>query len=379
MSEGANSKSFADCLAFTLIHDSGFSPAPGGGGLVKRDLGASSYVMVMCVVSNGSTQEQVINNINNSLLRVKNIAHQDGARHSVMMSIIYVFENYADFSPYLAPVFRQVQEEMDKNGMLVDLIIYDMQPGIYVTVSGRKPDKNIRQALEESKQFVGMDYYTRSQILEGKRQQRRTVYEQLRPVRHKNPINPVIVLIVINVAIFILDLILETKFGYKPFRYHGIQNSTLILDGDVWRLFTAMFLHADIGHLAGNMISLLYLGFVVRRYYTDIEFMIIYLLSGLFGSFLSFLFMTNSFSLGASGAIMGLGGVLIYRMFFGKHAKSFRQAGNYLILAFMVLYNLFYGLTQTGIDNYGHFGGFAAGFLIALIINTIRLRRGKNV
>lgn len=374
MSEGANCKSFADSLAFSLIHDAGFSPIAGGGGLVKRDLGAMSCAMVMCVVAGNSTQEQIISNINNSIQRARSIACVDSMRRSAMMSVIYVFEDYGDFSPFLAPVFKGKQKEMDENGFLVDFIIYDMRPGIYVTISGRKPDKNIRCVLEDSKHLINMDYYTRSQVLEEKKQRRRVVYRQLRPIRHTNPISPVWILICINVGIFALDLIFSAKYGYKPLQYYGIQNTTLILDGDVWRLFTAMFLHADIAHLAGNMISLLYLGSVVRKYYTDLEFIIVYLLSGLFGCFLSFMFLTESFSLGASGAIMGLGGVLIYRMFFGEYSKSFRQAGNYLMLAFMVIYNLFYGLIRTGIDNYGHFGGFIAGFFIAFVINKIRNR-----
>ena len=372
MSEGANGKSFADLLAFSLIHESGFSPVAGGGCLAKRDLGAVSFAMVMCVVAGGDSSDKIINNINNSLDRVVNFAQQGSNSHSAMMSIIYVFENYANFSPFLAPVLRSRQAEMDEQGLIVDLIVYDMLSGIFTTVSGRKVHKSVRDTLEDAKPYAGMDMYTRTQVLEKKRQQRKTVYEQLRTVRHTNPLSPVWVLIIINISIFILDMILSASYGYKPLEAFGIQNTTLIIEGDVWRLFTSMFLHADITHLAGNMIALWYLGKVVRRYYTDIEFMIIYLASGLFGSFLSFLFLRQSFSLGASGAIMGLGGVLIYRMFFGAHSKSFRQAGNYLMLAFMVVYNLLYGLIQTGIDNYGHFGGFGAGFFIAFIMYKIR-------
>jgi len=372
MSEGANSKSFADLLAFSLIHDSGFSPVAGGGCLAKRDLGAVSFAMVMCVIANGDSPDKIINNINNSLSRVRSFAQQGSNNHSATMSIIYVFDNYADFSPFLAPVLRERQKEMDQQGLLVDLIVYDLFPGIFTTISGRKVHKTVRDTLEDVRPYAGMDTYTRAQVLEQKRQQRKTVYQQLRPIRHTNPFNPVWILIIINVSIFILDIILSARYGYKPLEAFGIQNTTLIIEGDVWRLFTSMFLHADIAHLAGNMIALLYLGGVVRRYYTDLEFMIIYLCSGLFGSILSFFFLTNSFSLGASGAIMGLGGVLIYRMFFGAHAKSFRQTGNYLMLAFMVVYNLFYGLIQTGIDNYGHFGGFGAGFFIAFLMYKIR-------
>ena len=130
MSEGANCKSFADSLAFSLIHDAGFSPIAGGGGLVKRDLGAMSCAMVMCVVAGNSTQEQIISNINNSIQRARSIACVDSMRRSAMMSVIYVFEDYGDFSPFLAPVFKGKQKEIDENGFLVDFIIYDIKPGI---------------------------------------------------------------------------------------------------------------------------------------------------------------------------------------------------------------------------------------------------------
>ena len=129
-----------------------------------------------------------------------------------------------------------------------------------------------------------------------------------------------------------------------------------------------MFLHADITHLSGNMFSLYYLGTIIRRYYSDSEFWLIYLISGLAGNLLSFFF-TDYLSLGASGAIMGLGGVLIYRMFFDREAKRFRHMGNYLMFGFMVLFNLFYGIfSEANIDNYGHFGGFFAGLLLAWLL-----------
>lgn len=67
--------------------------------------------------------------------------------------------------------------------------------------------------------------------------------------------------------------------------------------------------------------------------------------SGLAGSLLTLLFMDGATrSLGASGAIMGLGGVLIYRSFLENPQDAFRYAGSYFIIAFMVIYNLFYGL-----------------------------------
>lgn len=83
-------------------------------------------------------------------------------------------------------------------------------------------------------------------------------------------------------------------------------------------------------------------------------------------------------SLGASGAIMGLGGVLIYRMFFGKSARAFRYAGSYFIIAFMVIYNLFYGLFAENVNNYAHFSGFLTGFFLAMLFEKLRQRKNSG-
>ena len=126
------------------------------------------------------------------------------------------------------------------------------------------------------------------------------------------------------------------------------------------------------------MLFLFYLGSITVRYYNNAEFFAVYFISGLCGNILS-LFLTDYRSLGASGAIMGLGGLVIYRMFFGKNAKLFRKSGNYLIFAVMIVFNLFYGVVvaEANIDNYGHFGGFIGGFLVAFAISGIR-RLTKN-
>ena len=173
-----------------------------------------------------------------------------------------------------------------------------------------------------------------------------------------------------------LDLIFEAKLGYQPIEYFGIQYNGAVLEGEWWRLITSIFLHADFSHLLGNMLMLVYLSSILNNFYSDLEYWIVYLTSGLAGSLLTLLLMDSSArSLGASGAIMGLGGVLIYRMFFGKSARAFRYAGSYFIIAFMVVYNLIYGLFVENVNNYAHFSGFITGFLLAMLFEKIKVRR----
>ena len=70
---------------------------------------------------------------------------------------------------------------------------------------------------------------------------------------------------------------------------------------------------------------------------------------------------------------MGMGGVLIFMLFFSKNRKQFRSTGNFFSLGFMVFYNLVYGVirTSSNINNFAHFGGFVAGFVIALIVERV--------
>jgi len=112
-----------------------------------------------------------------------------------------------------------------------------------------------------------------------------------------------IFLISINTLLFVLF-----SFGFKNVFYLLVQNNYYIIYNlEIWRLFTSMFLHVDILHLFSNMVSLLIFGAYVELNYSKEEFIFIYLLSGLTGSFCSMMLLPLfTISLGASGAIFGL-------------------------------------------------------------------------
>ena len=195
-------------------------------------------------------------------------------------------------------------------------------------------------------------------------------------LRYFGPSNMIViyVLIALNVLVFIAGVMLEAKYGADYLKVYGIQSTAKIYSGEVWRLLSAMFLHADIYHLSGNMLSLFYLGMVVSRFFTKTEVLITYFLSGIVGNVLSLAFLpANINSLGASGAVLGFGGVLIYMLIFSENKREFRSAGNFFSLGLMVVYNLVYGVVMTGsnINNFAHFGGFIAGFLMALLFERV--------
>jgi rhomboid protease GluP len=176
-------------------------------------------------------------------------------------------------------------------------------------------------------------------------------------------------LIVINIVVWllmngyakILNIGVENLF--TPF---GAKENFRIIAGEYWRFLTPVFLHADIKHLLMNCLSLFVFGKIVEGLYGHKKFAFIYLASGIMGNIASFMFSPHS-AVGASGAIFGLLGALIY--FSVENPKICkRYFGNDILI--MVVVNLVYGFVSPGIDNFGHVGGLIGGFLTSGIVKV---------
>lgn len=152
---------------------------------------------------------------------------------------------------------------------------------------------------------------------------------------------------------------------------YGAKFNPLILEGEWWRFFTPIFLHIGLLHLAMNTLALYYLGALVERIYGNTRFLFIYLFAGFFGSLASFVFSPN-LSAGASGAIFGCFGALLY---FGviNPKLFFRTMGMNILVVIGI--NLAFGFTVPGIDNAGHLGGLAGGFAAAGIVHIPKRKR----
>lgn len=143
----------------------------------------------------------------------------------------------------------------------------------------------------------------------------------------------------------------------------GAKVNWLIMEGEWWRLFAPIIIHIGLLHLAMNTLALYYLGMTVERIYGNIRFLFIYIFAGFIGSLASLLFSPN-ISAGASGAIFGCFGALLY---FGViNPRLFFRTMGYNIL-FVIAINLLFGFSVTGIDNAGHIGGLIGGFIAAAI------------
>ncbi|WP_417899606.1 rhomboid family intramembrane serine protease [Bacillus haimaensis] len=146
---------------------------------------------------------------------------------------------------------------------------------------------------------------------------------------------------------------------------YGAKFNPLILDGEWWRFFTPIFLHIGIIHLLLNTLALYYLGTAVERIYGNTRFLFVYLFAGFAGSLASFVF-TPSISAGASGAIFGCFGALLFVGI--AYPKLFLRTMGMNILV-LIGVNLTIGFAIPGIDNAGHIGGLIGGFLAAAIVH----------
>ena len=168
------------------------------------------------------------------------------------------------------------------------------------------------------------------------------------------------ILIGINVLIFLFGLLLnKSNFLINLFANYA----PFIVQGDYYRLFTSMFIHVDIFHILFNMYALYILGSQAESFFGKGKFLLIYILSGLSGSLLSILLNQNTASIGASGAIFGIMGALLY---FGYNYRVY--LGNTLVrqLVPIIIMNLGLGFILTGVDNFAHIGGLVGGIFASM-------------
>lgn len=152
------------------------------------------------------------------------------------------------------------------------------------------------------------------------------------------------------------------------FQAAGTMDSTAVLSGQWWRIFTAIMLHADVAHLATNLsIGVVLFGLAMGRYGTGTGLLAAYL-AGIAGNILSLFLNAKPFhGLGASGMVMGALGLLAAQSLLpGEHKRKSMKYFVSGVAAGTMLFVL-YGLSP-GTDLAAHFGGFVAGLLLGLTL-----------
>lgn len=191
------------------------------------------------------------------------------------------------------------------------------------------------------------------------------------------------VLLVILVISWGLQEVLGGSTDSETLIKFGSTYGERILQGEIWRLFSAMFLHIGLPHLLLNAFALFNLGRDMERRYGHGRFILIYLASGYFGNLVSFMLRGPfEFSAGASGAIFGLlGAELGFLIFHRRQLGTFGREQQRQLVRVLVI-NLVIGLLVFQINNAAHVGGFIAGLTLGYLTAPRYLpvidQQGKN-
>ncbi len=168
------------------------------------------------------------------------------------------------------------------------------------------------------------------------------------------------ILICLNILFYIAPILTNT--------YEKILSSFCIYPlairlGQYYRLLTGTFLHANIVHLLFNCYALYVIGTQLESFLGKFKYLIVYLFSAITGSLLSMAFLKNGVSIGASGAIFGLMGSLVY---FGYHYRIYLGTALKSQIIPLIVFNLLIGLTLNNVDLAAHVGGLIGGYLITM-------------
>jgi membrane associated rhomboid family serine protease len=213
------------------------------------------------------------------------------------------------------------------------------------------------------------------------------------PFRTKNPPEhfPYVTLVLISVNVLIYLLTSLGNYGLSVddtvLEQFAVTHNTLSL----WRLTTAMFLHANLEHIIGNMLFLWIFGAAVEGRLRPAKFLIVYFVAGWTGGLLSDLVLgavsPDAPSLGASGAIMGIAGAYLFmfpfsriRLFYVVPLGFFWRFGlaewqAIWVVAVYVGMDVLFGIVLHSADGVGHFahlGGFGTGLLTVWLMRARR-------
>lgn len=198
--------------------------------------------------------------------------------------------------------------------------------------------------------------------------------------RSRNQLKPylTILLVAVNVIVFFFLALQGMTEDPEFMLYHGAMYVPYIVEnGEYYRLISSMFLHFGFEHLMNNMVVLAVIGVNLEHELGKIKYLLIYFASGLCGNILSAVWDIRlgeyAVSAGASGAIFGLIGALLY-----VAVRNRGRVGtiNGRGILFMIIISLYYGFTSGGVDNMAHIGGLVSGFLMAVLL--YRKRKGKQ-
>ena len=260
-------------------------------------------------------------------------------------------------------IFLDINKVPDNTFKNMDIIYIDSLKDV-------PKNKILTSAFKKIKTNLSTDQIDLEEIIQKtedvniKTQKKNKIYEDI--FKPKNPI--ITNIIMFTCILYFIFMVFNTNGNLSALNLikHGANYQPYIKAGEWYRLFSCIFVHASILHLLLNMYALKIIGSQVESYLGKLRYVVVFIVSGLIGSLFSAIF-TKGVSVGASGAIFGVLGSLLYftyhyRIILGNSLK-------YEILP-VVLFNLIIGLFIPGVDISAHIGGLIGGIFTTMAVGV---------
>lgn len=268
---------------------------------------------------------------------------------SLKMNVLSIFLNLGDNvtedlseNPDALCIKVTEEEDIDKNEVLTK-VFPDLTKKLSFTEKGMELFMKITNDIEKHNQDDAKKV--------------ENVFKMKKPIITYSLVIINILMYIIPILFGIYETILDKYSIYGP----------AVRAGQYYRLITGTFIHANIFHLFFNCYALTILGSQLESFLGKPKYLVVYLFSAVIGSLFSVTFAGNYYSIGASGAIFGLMGSLVY---FGYHYRVY--LGNVIKSQIipLILMNLGIGFLVPGIDNSAHIGGLLGGALITVALGV---------
>lgn len=268
---------------------------------------------------------------------------------SLKMNVLSIFLNLGDnvtedlsANPDALCIKVTEEEDIDKNEVLTK-VFPDLTKKLSFTEKGMELFMKITKDIEKHNQDDAKKV--------------ENVFKMKKPIITYSLVIINILMYIIPILFGVYETILDKYSIYGP----------AVRAGQYYRLITGTFIHANIFHLFFNCYALAILGSQLESFLGKPKYLVVYLFSAVIGSLFSVTFAGNYYSIGASGAIFGLMGSLVY---FGYHYRVY--LGNVIKSQIipLILMNLGIGFLVPGIDNSAHIGGLLGGALITVALGV---------
>lgn len=178
-----------------------------------------------------------------------------------------------------------------------------------------------------------------------------------------------LLLVTLNTIVLLINLVFVHLLNTPELTNLLAVSHYEVASGEYYRLVTSTFLHVGVSHFLFNIFALYILGKFVEGLYTPWHLLITYLAAGTIASLFSLVFITEGISLGASGAVYGLLGLIIMHLLLNKQIKAKLIIQVIMVFAAVSVLSMF----VSNVNHYAHIGGIIVGVLLGVIFNFRKL------